>query len=317
MDETESRTAAVPPVRKSSQDGVFGRVGSTLNRWWHSPSRVWLWSLTILTGVISAAAQQRADVAAFLQRHNFGSWLLSPFGIPLVAWWAGFFLLNELWLRAAASGDRHRWMVAQRRMLDKVSGTIDVLIRILRDDAGRLTEEHTRAAIRSLLARTVEYAALFVNRPDAEFRACCLLVREREHETGPARYVEAWEYDAPHRHAYFSKVLWGDPLAGLVAARRETLVIDDTTARNSARFFPNRRYRSTIGYPLVIGGPEGALVGVVTIDATVPRAFSGNVGAELENALGPILGVISLALSFQRSGGRRGRRLPAPRPEDL
>ena len=178
-----------------------------------SPGQLWLWGLTIATALLATVVQQPHGLAAFLVRHQLPRWPLHPLGLPLVGWWALLFLVNEISVRRAAARSTSRWIGEQQTLLGKTSGSIDLLCRGLAASRGSLTEDHARAIVRAFLARMVDHARLVVNDRQTEFRACCLVLRDETAEGGHP-YLEAWEYDATHNDARYSKLTLGQPLAG-------------------------------------------------------------------------------------------------------
>ena len=277
-----------------------------------SPGQLWLWGLTIATAVLAAIVQQPHALSGFLSRHRLPSWPLHPLGLPLVGWWALLFLVNEIWVRRAGVQSSNRWIEQRQRVLSSTSGNIDYLCRCLVSGRGRLTEEDGRAVVRSLLARIAEYARLSVNTHEVDYRACCLLLRTRvSGEDGGEAFLEAWEYDAPHNDAHYSTVPFGEPLAGVVARARASSYVDDVLDPEIETRFPNRRYRSIIGFPILVGGPGGQLLGVVTVDASAPGVFARGTGTEMEKALSPVIALIGLALKMMRDGRRARQPLPA------
>src|SRR6185437_3046397 len=159
----------------------------------------------------------------------------------------------------------------QHEIQRKISGNIGEIVAIRRNHGGRLTDGDAKLIVRSFLARAVDYAKLFVNDPTIEFRACCLLLRRRPSRNRdlPEQYLEAWEYDSSHPKTSDAVVPLGVPLAGQVASGREALIVDDCRSKTWAPYFPGSRYKSVIGFPLVVGNSRsGELFGVVTIDAS-------------------------------------------------
>jgi hypothetical protein len=124
-------------------------------------------------------------------------------------------------------------------------------------------------------------------------------------EDGGEPFLEAWEYDAPHKDARYSRLELGQPLAGQVAQTRIASSVPDILSPDVETHFPNRQYRTIVAFPVMIGGPGGELLGVVTIDASVPGVFA-RTGATLEQAVGPLVALIGFALKFTRV--RRTRR---------
>jgi hypothetical protein len=92
------------------------------------------------------------------------------------------------------------------------------------------------------------------------------------------------------------------PLAGQVAADRETLIVDKCRDPTWAPFFPYSNYESVIGFALVTGQTQtGDLLAVVTIDCTKANAFhNSGTSLRIESAVRPDLANITLVLELAR-----------------
>jgi hypothetical protein len=252
-----------------------------------------LWAASALVALLAALVERETQVDDWLKAHKLPD-IIHPFGISPVWLWFMAYFANEIWLRYAGTNARGRSVGEQHRILSKTAGNLDSVTCGLHDGHGVLSEESTRSIVRSFLARVVDYAALLINRPDVTLRACCLVPIVAAEN---AEVLRAWEYDAPHDDRGWSQIPVGNPLAGYVALKRRPYLVADTADLASGEVFDHYRYRSIIGFPLMVGGQGGRLVGVVTIDAQEPHVFSARgLGVKLEDALSPILAAIALTV---------------------
>ncbi len=258
--------------------------------------------LTVTVALLSVALQQETAIAKWLDTHKFPAWTGGDLAVALTVIWAVLYLLNESWVRLAAVGGQAQWLQAQHSIHAKTAGNIDQITTRLHTKP-KVTKDECDQILRSFLARIVEFSRLFISDPENQLRACLHIATE-ETRTDPndsSKKIKvlcliARVYDAPHHRAGKRKTEFGAPLAGTVGKFGKSWYVDDTKdPANAEAFGSDPRYRAVIGFPVMIGNSQ--VIGVVTMDATLPFTFSkGSVASDIEEGISPILASIALAI---------------------
>jgi hypothetical protein len=290
-----SQATQLTPVRPAPLTGIRRlhprNIVKSFLSLWKSPPKWILISLTLVVALLGYLGQHNDEVSDWFNKHNFHPNFLSLSALLFWSWFL-LYLLNECWVRFVAIVDQDKWITANNLNARKVAGNLQKLAGVLSDNKGVLPEPEARQLVISFLARIVNYASLILNDPECQVRACCYRAYG---ESDRDACVEVWTYDAPHPGTGHRRLKFGQLLAGKVASDRKAYIADDTFSSELRPIFGQTEYRSVVGFPLIVG--DDRLVGVVTIDASKPRAFSSpGIGLRIEGGSSPILAAIALTI---------------------
>jgi hypothetical protein len=188
-----------------------------------------------------------------------------------------------------------------------VAGSIDSIAqKVMAAGDHRMDHEETRALAVGLLHRIRDYSCCVLpNAEDAGLRVTLAVPIHDESRD----YLKVWCYDQTYADRQWTRLplpppgerpLPGSP-AAFVSHRLQ--IINDIWAIEGAHAFRGKAFRSVLSIPINAGGPSGACIAVLNMDATVPAYFNSQlVERELYPLVAPALGLLGLVLLLRRKG---------------
>ena len=213
-------------------------------------------------------------------------------------------LLAELFLIRFRRGAALRALLAKFATASgEYAGQLDtVVVRLSRNPDRHFSEAACKALCVGLLSRLRDFAEIaFDVTGDVHLRAT-LAVPVLDEHTSPIA-VRVWCYDRPYQERRWTVLPLG--LAGAPTSFESGTIeiIRDIRRVAGVKDADQRPYRSVGSIPVKAGGPEGATLAVVSLDARAPDFFQReNVEQRLVPLAQSVVNTIALVLSLRRSG---------------
>jgi hypothetical protein len=230
-----------------------------------------------------------------------GVLLAYAFGLHVPRWVVGLsaivIVLIEvvgLYLRGDA-----RWSVERRLGIisGSLAGNIDSVAQNLYMSGNqRLTESTARALCVGFLHRIAQYSQLILETSPAIRIRVTLAVPLVDQASGLVTHLRVWCYDQPYEDRHWSTIPIGLPGSPTAFSTCRIEVIADLRNLDGIGDLVDRRFRSILSIPVMVGGPSGECVAVVNLDATPPHFFNPDLVDRVLPILMPTVSCIAVVL---------------------
>jgi PAS domain S-box-containing protein len=215
----------------------------------------WLrWQEAVRTGLLFDAEYR------FRRKDGQYRWQLSR-AIPIrneqeqIVKWIG--TSTDIHDRKEAEAEREELLARERSARSEAEHAAESIRRLQAVTDGTLGRFALDDLLRQMLGRVRELL-------EADFAAILLLTED-------GRSLSVCAAIGPEQEAIGLHVPIGEGIAGSIAARRASIIVEDTAAVNVINPILRQRVRSLIGAPLIV---EGRLIGVIHADTIVARRFN-------------------------------------------
>jgi hypothetical protein len=231
--------------------------------------------------------------------------VLQAFGMIESWWWAGaligLLVFERFVVRYRRGSALYQLLGKVRRVNTSFAGNLDdVLLAVLRSRQAGLSEETSHRLCVGLLHRLRHFAELALSTGEP-LRATLAVPLVDEHNRPVA--LRVWCYDEPYHDRRWTRL--DITLEGASAAFRTGDVKIITDIRHVAGIDrpEHRPYKSVVSIPVRAGGPNGATLAVVSIDAKDPEVFrEEDVLEKLIPMIQPVVNTLAVVLALRQPG---------------
>jgi len=230
---------------------------------------------------------------------------LQAFGTIESGWWAalliGLLVFERFLIRYRRGSALYQLLGKIRRVNTSFAGNLDDMLQvILRSHPSGLSEETSQRLCIGLLHRLRHYAELALS-SEQPLRATLAVPLKDAHNTVVA--LRVWCYDEPYHERRWTRLVIG--LEGAPTAYRTGNVQIIRDVRNVAGIDQPelRPYKSVVSIPVRPGGPNGASLAVVNVDAREPGFFRDeDVVEKLIPMIQPVVNTLAVVIALRQPG---------------